>query len=683
MTMSLDTLRAKSLLSLLDCEFAERLASIVGEADPLALVAAALTRREAAEGHICLDLGNDEAVASRFEGFDTADRVDAALLRSTLEGSRLVEVRSVGSFEPSAPPRSDRSPLVLDDAGRVYLRRYWSYQMRLAGQLRKRASAPALPVDKAKLLVGLDRYFPTTAAPSESVPADGSGQATFDFMQASTESEPAVALDRQRLAAAVALEQRLTVISGGPGTGKTATVVKILALAIEQALEAGNEEPPRIALVAPTGKAAATLAAAIRNGADALECSNEVKTALPGAAVTIHRCLGVRGGARPGVRHDASRPLPVDLIVVDEASMVDLGLMTRLFEALPEQARVILLGDEHQLASVEAGAVMGDVCRSAQPEGFEPSFADTLDDLARTSVPRAAEGRSQSALQNNVVRLTRSYRYASDRGIGALAVAINEGDSKAVLDILASERHPEVERRPYIYETRDAHTLFRSELVMGFAPYLAESDPIRMLTAFAAFRVLSPLRAGRGGVEGLNREIEHELRRAGSLVSAPGDPTGRPVLVTENDHTQQLFNGDIGFFVASADAATARPCVAFPRAASLDAAGAEDKKKETNNAEPVTRLLSPARLPAFEPAYAMTIHKSQGSEFARVAVVISGAAAQRMTRQQLYTAITRAREHVTLYASADAIAQAVERDTKRSSGLGDALCADPPALQEI
>ncbi|MDP6979745.1 MAG: exodeoxyribonuclease V subunit alpha [Myxococcota bacterium] len=672
MTLTLDTLREKSLLSLLDCAFAERLAAIAKEDEPLVLFAAALARREAAEGHICFDLGSDEAVASRLPGLDSTDRPSAASLLGALEGSPLVQTESEARTHDPSVARGKRRPLVLDDSGRLYLHRYWSYQSRLAEQLRRRALAPSLSADVERLLAGLDRYFPIASAAREGAPTEGADQAAFDFMQPAEAGATVRELDRQRLAAAVALEQRLTVISGGPGTGKTATVVKILALAIEQALEGECGEVPRIALVAPTGKAAATLAAAIQRGADALECSEQVKAALPRDAVTVHRCLGVRGGARPGVRHDANRPVPVDLIVVDEASMVDLALMTRLLEAVPEQARVILLGDEHQLASVEAGAVMGDVCRSALPEGFESSFADTLDELAGARVPRAEEGSPRSALQNNVVRLTRSYRYASDRGIGALAVAINAGDSGAVLDILASEGHPEVERRAFIHETRDAHGLFRSEVVAGFTPYLEESDPVRMLSAFAGFRVLSPLRAGRGGVEGLNREIEHELRRAGSLASAPGDPMGRPVLVTENDHTQQLFNGDIGFFVACGDEALARLCVAFPRAVADGKPSAEAAERP----EPATRLLSPARLPAFEPAYAMTIHKSQGSEFARVAVVISDAAAERMTRQQLYTAITRAREHVTLYASTNAIAQAVESDTKRSSGLGDALCAD-------
>ncbi len=659
MNVGLETLRERSLLSLLDCEFAERLGVLAGETRPLVLLAAALTRREAAEGHICLDLGagKDEGVfAERFAEFEVSSRPDPAELREALSGSSLVEVPDAVSNTEGDRAR----PLVLDASGRVYLRRYWSYQTRLAEQLRRRGLAPLDGVDEGLLIEGLDRYFP----PSGEATPQREEQTSFDFMQAGNAEAHPSELDRQRLAAAVAMTRRLTVISGGPGTGKTATVVKILALAIEQARASGDESPLRVRLVAPTGKAAATLAAAIRRGAKSLELDDAVRDALPLEAVTIHRCLGVRSGARSGVRYDANSPLPVDLLVVDEASMVDLALMTRLFEAVPKEGRIILLGDEHQLASVEAGAVLGDVCRSTLPEGYGEEFAEMLGRLTRSVLPVAESGVGdppRSALRNNVVRLTRSYRYASDRGIGALAAAINAGNPEAVLGILDDPEQSEVVRRGYIHDTREAHDAFRAEAIEGFTPYLREEDPIRMFEAFGAYRVLTPVRAGRAGVEGLNREIELLLRRAGVWDGAAGDPVGRPLLVSENDHPQGLFNGDIGFFVAPRDDRRGRPDVAF--------IGAENE----------VRRLSPARIPAHEPAFAMTIHKSQGSEFDRVAVVISDAAAEHATRQQLYTAITRARQQVTLYASADAIAQAVERDTKRSSGLGDALCAELPA----
>jgi len=668
MTPSLESLRGHNALSLLDCAFAERLGAVAGETDPVVVLAAALTRREAAEGHICLDLGSERALQARWAKVDGETAPSAATMRSALESSSLVEVVST-----SGAPSDGVRPLVLDPNGRVYLRRYWSYQTRLASQLRGRATDENRVHDFDLLRAGLERYFPGRAAAGQE--SDGAtAQESFDFMSGAGGASPAVAAgslepDRQRLAAAVALSNRLTVISGGPGTGKTATVVKILALVIEQALAANRSEPPRIRLVAPTGKAAATLAAAIRAGAERLDLSDEVRAALPDAAVTIHRALGVRSGARFGVRHDVRRPLEVDALVVDEASMVDLALMTRLFEAIPRDARVILLGDEHQLASVEAGAVMGDVCRAATPEGFDADHAERLEMLVGAAVPRAEPSSEPGALRNHVVRLTRSYRYASDRGIGALALAINRGDASAVLEILAAPDHPEVELRGPVHESREDHEAFRTQVVEGYRSYLEADDPFAMFETFAAFRVLSPVRSGRTGVEGLNRQIEAELRAAGVLESVPGDSTGRPILVTENDHTQGLFNGDIGFFVAPEAGEPARPRVVFQGPGLVEGEAVTSLRK-----------ISPGRLPAFEPAWAMTIHKSQGSEFGHVAVVISDAAAEHATRQQLYTAITRARLGVTLYASENAIAQAVERDTERSSGLGDALCADQHAL---
>lgn len=689
MSLDLAQLHERTLLSTLDRHFAERLAAIAGESDPAVLFATAMTRREAALGHICLDLTSDAVLHARLveepeprglESLDPASVPSAESLRAALRSSRLVEaIDEVLQAEAEAAhaPLSaagEARPLILDPAGRLYLHRYWRYQTRLANALLACATGESEVADRARLERGLERYFPRSgdrAAPTQQP------QGSFDFMAGSAEATDEEALDRQRLAACVALLRRLTVISGGPGTGKTATVVKILALAIEQGLAGPAGRAPRIGLMAPTGKAAATLASAIRGGASALGLAEEVREALPETAVTIHRAIGLRSGAEVGTRHDAEHPLELDWLVVDEASMVDLALMMRLFAAVPPGARVILLGDEHQLASVEAGAVLGDICRAAGPEGFDEAFAAELEPLVGAPVPRSSPSAGASPLGNHVVRLTKSYRYASDRGIGALAAAIHRGDAPGVIEILQSATHGEVELRAPIDASPRDRKAFRDHVVEGFAPYLREGEPAAMRAAFSRFRVLSPVRAGRSGVEGLNHEIESELRRAGLLEGARESAPGRPVLISENDHTQGLYNGDIGFFVQEQQerSGTTAFRVAFPAASADGGEGAEGREQ--------TRLLSPARLPAHEPAFAMTIHKSQGSEFERVSIVISDAAASRVTRQQLYTAVTRAREHVTIHATPNAIAQAVERDTIRSSGLGDALCARPLALQEM
>ncbi len=642
MSPSLEQLRAASLLSSLDVHFARCVGRLGGESRPDALLAAALTSRETASGHACLDLATFESL-DLSTSFSEADPLpDRTQLREVLSSSPLV-----ASAEDLAPTREaalrEVRPLVLDAAGRVYLRRYWEFQCRLAEAVRTRAQSGCVEFDEALLMNGLDRLFERPVRDTTALDPAAGDQVAFDF----SDTAQVPPLDRQRLAAAIAVARRFAVISGGPGTGKTATAGKILALIVEQELALRAGAPPRIALVAPTGKAAATLGAAIVAAVDELDCTDEIKAVIPRSALTIHRCLGVRGGALPSFRHGPDHLLPIDAVLVDEASMVDLALMTRLLAAVPHQARVILLGDEHQLASVEAGAVLGDICKTAEPGGYSSAFAERLDRWMHAPVERAAVD-DRGAVRDSIVRLTHSYRYDPKRGIGALARAINQGDVAGALEILDGDDHPEVARLDF--EARgEGYAQLHREIVEGFGGILTEVDPEAMIGRFSAFRVLCPLRQGRGGVEELNREIESVLQRAGRIRSTGGNYTGRPVLVKTNDYAQELFNGDVGFVLPDERG------VAFP-----GVAGA-------------MRVFAAPRLPDHETAFAMTIHKSQGSEFDRVAIVITDSAAQRASRQLLYTAVTRAREGVTLYASKDAIAQAVERETRRSSGLGDAL----------
>ena len=641
MTLFLEQLRDASVLSTIDCRFAERIGRLAGEARPEVLLAVALTSRETAAGHTCLDLAS----------LAPLDLVDAlAGVDALPSGDRLREVLADSPLVTSPEQLMDSSacaliqahPLVLDAAGRLYLRRYWVYQNELAKAVRSRAASGPAEFDEALLVDGLDRFFvrSNVKTPSAALSVE---QTSFDFESTPSVREP----DRQRLAAALSIVRRFSVISGGPGTGKTATASKILALIVEQGLAADCAAVPRIALVAPTGKAASALSGSISSAIETLTCRDEVKAAIPRTALTIHRCLGVRGGALPEFRHGPDHQLAIDALLVDEASMVDLALMTRLLESVPAEARVVFLGDEHQLASVEAGAVLGDICKTAEPAGYSAGFASELERITGAPVERA-EIDGHNPVRDSIVRLTHSYRYDPERGIGALARAINRGDVVSALEILDGADHPEVSR--FDFEARgEALVQLDREIVDGFAGFLEERDADRMLARFSAFRVLSPLRQGRGGVEELNREIEAVLRREGLIHSVGASYASRPLLVKANDYAQELFNGDIGF-VLPGDAG-----VAFP--------GDHGK----------ARVFSLPRLPEHETAFAMTIHKSQGSEFDHVAIVITDAAARRATRQLLYTAVTRARKGVTLYASRNAIAQAVERETLRSSGLGDAL----------
>ena len=667
MTMLLDVLLEAGLISSFDREFAIAMGRLGGEQRPEALAAVALASHETNEGHTCLSFDS----VLRGDGWRNIESEVSvpeikswqALVSSSPLVARL-DTNRPPAHEPIAEVQ-DARPLVLDDQGRLYLRRYWMFQQRLAEDVRRRSATAIEDLDEAQLLDGLNRFFGPSAATGTSV-SDEPGQLALDL--------DTVPLDRQRLAAAVAVAQKLAVITGGPGTGKTATAGKILALIVEQAFaqaerQQGDAEVPiRIAMVAPTGKAAATLSRSMKQVVERLPCDARVKAAIPTTAVTIHRCLGVRGGAIPTFRHDAENPLSVDTLLVDEASMVDLALMTLLLAAVPKDARVIFLGDEFQLASVEAGAVLGDICSAAPADGYSQEFATRLEAWVGDGVESLPDGHGASEIQDSIVRLTHSYRYDEQSGIGALSRAVNRGDAAAALEVLESADYPEVTRSDF--DPRGASiAAFYAECIDGFTEYLSCNDPGQMLRRFSHFRVLTPQRVGPGGVEDLNRQIEAVLRREQLIHGTAERFVGRPLMVKVNDYAQSLWNGDLGVVVGGVVGGAEGGDPGIERVV-FEA----DTPKLTDGLESdTTRTLAYARLPECETAFAMTIHKSQGSEFDRVAVVLTDVAAERATRELLYTAITRARSKVTLYGSKDAIAQAINRKIERSSGLGDAL----------
>src|SRR5579875_1046358 len=522
---------------------------------------------------------------------------------------------------PGASPRGlSREP---GDRGGLCLHRYWAYEHELAQDLAARAAA-AEPVDEERLRADLARLFG---------PAGGD------------------AVDWQRIATALAVLRRLCVISGGPGTGKTSIVVRILALL---AAQAGGRL--RAGLAAPTGKAAARLAEAVRTAKRRLALDAVVAAAIPEEAATIHRLLGPRSGS-VSFRHDRANPLPLDVLVVDEASMVDLALMAKLVAALPPEARLVVLGDRDQLASVEAGAVLGDLCGPAP--GFSAAVAHRL--TAVTGVPVPAAAGRRSALGDSIVLLDRSWRFGAESGIGRLAAAINRGDAAGALALLADGRCPDVGWRP-ISADGDFRPALEERALAGFEPYIARigagADPAAALAAFAAFRVLCAHRGGPAGAETLNRRLEARLRaRWSGSGRSPWYP-GRPVLVTENDYELRLFNGDVG--------------IALP-----DPAAGGALRVAFEAADGAFRRVPPARLPAHEPAWAMTVHKSQGSEFDAVLLVLPAEPSRVMTRELLYTAVTRARRRVEVWGEAEQLRAAVERPLVRSSGLRDALGGAP------
>ena len=584
-------------------------------------LAAALVSRTTGEGHVCLDLC---AAAGRAPFGDSVPGLRAPELREWREALGASGV--VGASGES-------TPLVLDGRDRLYLARYWRFEHDLAAALRERASGWAAGVDRARLAADLRRLFPARAE----------GQ-----------------VDGQAVAAALAVLRRLTVISGGPGTGKTRTVAAILALAAGQA--AGR--PPRVALAAPTGKAAARLAESVRRAKQDLPLSQAERAALPEEATTLHRLLGARPG-RPGFRHDAGSPLHLDLLVVDEASMVDLPLLARTVAALPGEARLVLLGDRDQLASVEAGAVLGDVCGRGGHPGYSPELAQTLAEVLGVGagqVPSsAAPGRP---VADALIFLRRSYRFGPESGIGALAARVNAGDTAGVLALLSAVRaqdgrEPPGLRHRTVGEGERAAQVERL-VVPRLRGVLEAPGPAEALATLGSFRVLCALREGPWGVGAFNELVERALRRAGLVPRDREAYRGRPVMVTRNDYATGLFNGDVGVFWPDTAAGGALR-VFFP------APGGG------------LRALLPARLPAHETVYAMTVHKSQGSEFDEVLLVLPERVSPVLTRELLYTAVTRARAGVEIWGPEATVAAAVGARVERASGLRDALWGDAPA----
>ena len=410
---------------------------------------------------------------------------------------------------------------------------------------------------------------------------------------------------------------------------------------------------PQVALAAPTGKAAARLEEAVRGGLGLLPAP--LRHAIPEHASTVHRLVGVHRDS-PRVTYGSARPLSADVVVVDEASMVDLALMAKLLRALKPEARLVLLGDKDQLASVEAGAVLGDVCGDAP--GFSPAFAARVTSVVGESVP-AGTGGGGSPLRDSVVLLRHSRRFTATSGIAQLAAAVNRGDGDGAVSVLASEPAdvgwmPHAGRRAW----RDP---LAAAALDGFAPYLAciraGAPAGAVLQAFEAFRVLCAHRAGPAGVEVANRVVEDALaaRRLIRPAGASGPwYVGRPVMVTRNDHVLRIYNGDVGIVLPDPRDAE-RVAVAFP--------GSDGSE----------RLVSPARLPSHETVYAMTVHKSQGSEFDRVLLLLPPEASRVVTRELLYTGITRARRRVDVWGSEAVVRAGVAARVERSSGLRDAL----------
>lgn len=585
-----------------------------GEQDAVALLSASWVSHQLGRGHICLDLSQALADPDAVLSLPPQDGRALQYTDTTVMPSRLLHSFGIDALQPwlerlrastiVAVPDADNpeqltmsAPLVLDGT-RLYLRRMWQAEGNVASDLANRM-----------------RWHDTVMPNAEQALT-----ALFGPPQD-------IGIDDQRVACALALQQRLTVISGGPGTGKTTTVTRLLALLQQQAM-ATQGRPLHIQLVAPTGKAAARLSSSIAGAAAALPCDQCIIDTIPSDAGTLHRLLGARPDTRH-FRHDRQHPLMLDVLVVDEASMVDLDLMQALLQALPDDARLILLGDRDQLASVEAGAVLGELCERS--DGFSTQVAEALlalsgqRQLMQEVVTEPVDSPATSPLRDHVVTLRHSYRFRADSGIGALARAINQGSYKA-LRACWKVGYSDIE-----FQTLNEKqpTALIKKAAQEYQPYLAllrsAATPWEVLQAFGRFQVLCALRRGPCGVEGLNDAITSQLTREGHINGRKQWYAGRPVMVTRNDPQLGLYNGDIGVALPDPNS-EGRLRVFFPSAE-----------------EGQVRAIMPGRLNDIETVFAMTVHKSQGSEFERVLLVLPGQPNPIMTRELLYTGVTRAR----------------------------------------
>ena len=610
--MTCDRAPVTASLTPLDRHFAAFISRQAGEgAPPLLRCVASLLSSAAGSGHICLHLA---AVAGRRVILDGAEALLPPLDR----------LRELLLATPPVGVPGEFTPLVLAAGERLYLHRYWQYERDLARVITGLAGA-VCAVDEGLLRDGLARLFP----------AGDDGP------------------DWQTVAAATALRKRFCVISGGPGTGKTTTVVKIIALLAEQS----GDVPPRIALAAPTGKAAARLKESIVALKGGLPCSDRVRGLIPEEVATLHRLLGARGRS-VRFRHSAENPLPWDVVIVDEASMVDLPLMAKLALALRSDARLILLGDRDQLASVEAGAVLGDICGRGRPVRFSPECAAYLSRATGSQLPTELIGGAGSpesrvpvpgpCLADCLVILRKNWRFGEGSVIGAAARAINAGEGNAARDLLGERGWGDI---PAADGLRRA---LAERVVAGYTAYLRAESPAEALRRFEEFRVLCALRRGPWGVESVNLLIEEILAGEGLIDRRSRWYRGRPIMVTANAPPLKLFNGDVGI-VFPDETADGRLRVCFPRSGGG------------------IRSVSPLRLPPHETVFAMTVHKSQGSEFDRLLLILPPHDTPLLTRELVYTGLTRARSGAEVWGDGELFRQAVARRTQRDSGLEEIL----------
>ncbi len=535
-------------------------------------LAIALTSYSLREGHVCLDLSIPPPTE-----LEIGDWPDLQIWKK-----ELLSNKAVGTI------KDKNKPFILTDSGKFYFQKYRAYEEQLIAAIHQRTHSNDETASGA-----LANYLDTT-------------------MTLAT---------HQKLAIQTAATHTLSLISGGPGTGKTTTILYLLKYLIESA-----ENLPMIALVAPTGKAAQRINESIQSGVKSLELSGNTQEAFTFEVKTLHRLLGYRRNSAQ-FKHNADNPLRYDVVIVDEASMLDLPLMAKLFDAISPSTKIILLGDQHQLSSVEAGSVFGDLILAAESP--------------------------ESPLNNCTVVLDKNFRFSNDSTIHLVCEAIKAGDNDIALQLMQSGADD------FAYQTvPEPNALadyLKSELLTHYQYLQAETDPHKALNSLTKVALLSPVRKGPYGIESLNQCIEKLVQASLPFSKRPQYFNGQPILITQNSYDTGLFNGDLGIIIQD-NANPEKLYACF-----------------YNNDRTEVRKFSPSQLPSHETAYALTIHKSQGSEFDHVHLILPPIKNKILCRELLYTAISRARTKVHLLANAETVEKSINTPTTRTSGLFENL----------
>ncbi len=595
--------------SYLDLHFGRMMAETAKTNRASAMLAAALVSGHQQIGHVCVD----------FNHLDQSPFASDLASVQTPEFEHLAEHLLTAGIG-GAP--GEKTPLIMDNDKRLYLYRYWEYQDKLGRSLIERAGDDPDDLDLDLFQQGLARLFPPEG--------------------------PSQQIDHQKWAAYTALRKRLCVISGGPGTGKTTTVFKILALL----QECSTGGPLRIVMAAPTGKAASRMAEAISESKKKFGrlCSKSITDTVPEEAATIHRVLKPIIGT-PYFRHNADNPVNADVMIVDESSMIDMALMSKLVQSLRPETRLILLGDMDQLSSVEAGAVFGDICDTGRPHGVSPEFAADFFQITGDDISAYTDPESRPGIADCVVRLEKSRRFAEGGGIGELSRAVRDGLPEDALAVLKDSGRKEAVLKP---PPKSPAKLFKSLLEEGYKAYFEAQSVEDRFAALDRFRVLCAVKEGPFGVHRLNQTAERMIPNSNPYRPNTRWYAGKPVMITRNDYRLRLFNGDIG--VAADDGESDGEIRIF-----------------FNESEGNIRKLHPLRLPDHETVFALTVHKSQGSEFDNVLIVLPDKAGPVLSRELLYTGVTRARRRVEIIAGETVFGDAVKKRNIRYSGLRDML----------